>query len=181
MGEATLQPHLDCLNGSKMKLLSLYIKRAQVRLYLNVLIVLSFNVLSMIWTGPEQRSKSQEHTTLFLTSGFITPLSHHYVHVLKLSFSLHNRRERLWTAPARRGVGLCSESWGQSISVWLKKTRISMTQRGLRKVIKLWNLWKETQLRYFGTLLGLKGLQRQQFEGKENRNVCLEKAIICNH
>merc|ERR1719507_2890734 len=29
VGEATLQPHLDCLNGSKMKLLSLYIKRAQ--------------------------------------------------------------------------------------------------------------------------------------------------------
>ena len=26
-----LQPHLDCLNGSKMKLLSLYIKRAQAQ------------------------------------------------------------------------------------------------------------------------------------------------------
>jgi len=31
VGEATLQPHLDCLNGSKMKLLSLYIKRAQAQ------------------------------------------------------------------------------------------------------------------------------------------------------
>jgi len=30
VGESVLQPHLDCLNGSKMKLLSLYIKRAQV-------------------------------------------------------------------------------------------------------------------------------------------------------
>jgi len=31
VGEETLQPHLDCLNGSKMKLLSLYIKRAQAQ------------------------------------------------------------------------------------------------------------------------------------------------------
>jgi len=31
VGEAVLQPHLDCLNGSKMKLLSLYIKRAQAQ------------------------------------------------------------------------------------------------------------------------------------------------------
>ena len=31
VGEANLQPHLDCLNGSKMKLLSLYIKRAQAQ------------------------------------------------------------------------------------------------------------------------------------------------------
>ena len=31
VGEAALQPHLDCLNGSKMKLLSLYIKRAQAQ------------------------------------------------------------------------------------------------------------------------------------------------------
>jgi CLIP-associating protein 1/2 len=29
VGEDVLQPHLECLNGSKMKLLSLYIKRAQ--------------------------------------------------------------------------------------------------------------------------------------------------------
>ena len=76
----------------------------------------------MIWTGPEQRSKSQEHTTLFLTSGFTIPLTNRVVFVLTLSFSLHNRRERLWTAPARQGVGLCSESWGRSISVWIRKT-----------------------------------------------------------
>jgi len=31
VGEVALQPHLDCLNGSKMKLLSLYIKRAQAQ------------------------------------------------------------------------------------------------------------------------------------------------------
>jgi len=31
VGEANLQPHLECLNGSKMKLLSLYIKRAQAQ------------------------------------------------------------------------------------------------------------------------------------------------------
>jgi len=31
VGESNLQPHLDCLNGSKMKLLSLYIKRAQAQ------------------------------------------------------------------------------------------------------------------------------------------------------
>jgi len=31
VGETVLQPHLDCLNGSKMKLLSLYIKRAQAQ------------------------------------------------------------------------------------------------------------------------------------------------------
>jgi len=31
VGEGVLQPHLDCLNGSKMKLLSLYIKRAQAQ------------------------------------------------------------------------------------------------------------------------------------------------------
>ena len=31
VGESVLQPHLDCLNGSKMKLLSLYIKRAQAQ------------------------------------------------------------------------------------------------------------------------------------------------------
>merc|ERR550519_3270904 len=31
VGEAALQPHLECLNGSKMKLLSLYIKRAQAQ------------------------------------------------------------------------------------------------------------------------------------------------------
>eukprot|EP00092_Neocalanus_flemingeri_P004447 GFUD01004782.1.p1 GENE.GFUD01004782.1~~GFUD01004782.1.p1 ORF type:complete len:1502 (+),score=448.94 GFUD01004782.1:193-4698(+) len=31
VGEDVLQPHLDCLNGSKMKLLSLYIKRAQAQ------------------------------------------------------------------------------------------------------------------------------------------------------
>jgi len=31
MGEDVLQPHLDCLNGSKMKLLNLYIKRAQAQ------------------------------------------------------------------------------------------------------------------------------------------------------
>jgi len=31
VGEGALQPHLDCLNGSKMKLLSLYIKRAQAQ------------------------------------------------------------------------------------------------------------------------------------------------------
>jgi CLIP-associating protein 1/2 len=31
VGEGSLQPHLDCLNGSKMKLLSLYIKRAQAQ------------------------------------------------------------------------------------------------------------------------------------------------------
>jgi len=31
VGEAQLQPHLECLNGSKMKLLSLYIKRAQAQ------------------------------------------------------------------------------------------------------------------------------------------------------
>merc|ERR1719220_825719 len=31
VGEDALQPHLDCLNGSKMKLLSLYIKRAQAQ------------------------------------------------------------------------------------------------------------------------------------------------------
>jgi len=31
VGEDNLQPHLECLNGSKMKLLSLYIKRAQAQ------------------------------------------------------------------------------------------------------------------------------------------------------
>ena len=31
VGEVALQPHLECLNGSKMKLLSLYIKRAQAQ------------------------------------------------------------------------------------------------------------------------------------------------------
>jgi len=31
VGESNLQPHLECLNGSKMKLLSLYIKRAQAQ------------------------------------------------------------------------------------------------------------------------------------------------------
>ena len=31
VGEASIQPHLECLNGSKMKLLSLYIKRAQAQ------------------------------------------------------------------------------------------------------------------------------------------------------
>ena len=31
VGEGTIQPHLECLNGSKMKLLSLYIKRAQAQ------------------------------------------------------------------------------------------------------------------------------------------------------
>ena len=31
VGDEALQPHLDCLNGSKMKLLSLYIKRAQAQ------------------------------------------------------------------------------------------------------------------------------------------------------
>ena len=45
-----------------------------------------------------------------------------FVFVLTLSFSLHNRRERWWTAPARRGAGPCSESWGQSISAWIRKT-----------------------------------------------------------
>ena len=31
VGEGAIQPHLECLNGSKMKLLSLYIKRAQAQ------------------------------------------------------------------------------------------------------------------------------------------------------
>ena len=31
VGEDALQPHLEVLNGSKMKLLSLYIKRAQAQ------------------------------------------------------------------------------------------------------------------------------------------------------
>lgn len=31
VGDDSLQPHLDCLNGSKMKLLSLYIKRAEAQ------------------------------------------------------------------------------------------------------------------------------------------------------
>merc|ERR1712038_1263508 len=31
VGKASIQPHLECLNGSKMKLLSLYIKRAQAQ------------------------------------------------------------------------------------------------------------------------------------------------------
>jgi len=31
VGDEALQPHLDCLNGSKMKLLSLYIKRAEAQ------------------------------------------------------------------------------------------------------------------------------------------------------
>ena len=31
VGESSIQPHLECLNGSKMKLLSLYIKRAQAQ------------------------------------------------------------------------------------------------------------------------------------------------------
>ena len=31
LGETAIQPHLECLNGSKMKLLSLYIKRAQAQ------------------------------------------------------------------------------------------------------------------------------------------------------
>ena len=48
VGEATLQPHLDCLNGSKMKLLSLYIKRAQASAQVLLwLICIWFSVLSL--------------------------------------------------------------------------------------------------------------------------------------